>query len=107
MIYAFIAIASICVAGLHQDNNLIVGWTILALGLVTLFYTLFYVYAIIKKWIPLLRFYSMEIDQYKTEKLKERYLAEYRVVFGIIIVIFAGVSIAMLIAGTMRLLGTV
>ena len=107
MIYAFIAIASICVAGLYQDNNLIVGWTILALGLVTLFYTLFYVYAIIKKWIPLLRFYSMEIDQYKTEKLKERYLAEYRVVFGIIIVIFAGVSIAMLIAGTMRLLGTV
>ena len=102
-IYAFLALVGICVGGLHQDNDLIVGWTVLTFGIVTLFYTLFCVYAVIKKWMPVIPYNYMEIHQYKTEKLKERYLAEYRVIFGIVIVILSGVSIVMLVAGILRL----
>jgi len=105
--YAFLSLLGICVGGLHQDNDMVVGWTVLVIGVVSLFYTLFLVYAVIKKWMSIILYNYIEMDQYKTEKLKERFLAEYRVIFGMVIVIMGGASIAFLVAGILRLMGII
>ena len=106
-IYTILQTAALFICGLNQFNDKIVGYGLIAMGVISIPMTLFYMYVIKKDWKPKLWYDDPDIIKYVSHQEIEKDLSEVRTIRWLETVFLALFSIGLPILGVLRLLGII
>ena len=77
-IYMFLLFLGILTCGLNQFNNVIVGWGLILMGLISIPTTIFHIYTDKKGWQPLFWYDAPELRQYMSKETRKKDLSEIK-----------------------------
>ena len=77
-VYILLILIGILICGINQFNNVIVGWGMIVMGIVSIPATLFHIYIDKHKWGALFWYDTPELKSYISPKEREKDLSEVR-----------------------------
>ena len=98
IIYVILMVVGILVCGINQNRDVIVGWGLIVMGLISVPTAVFYVYITIKEWNPV--FYY---DYIGSKKQKEEEIEKHQVVRFIVVISLIGFAVVLPVLGIIRL----
>ena len=104
-VYVVLLLAGILICGINQRNDVVVGWGLIAMGILSVPAAVFHIYVDKKEWKPLFWYDNPETRQYIDKKTREKDLSEYRLIRTFEIVFLILFSIGLPAFGVLRLLG--
>ena len=80
--YVFLLLLSILICGLNQFNNVIVGWGLIFMGMISIPSAIFHVYIDKKGWQPLFWYDTPNLRQYTSKETREKDLSEIKILIA-------------------------
>ena len=102
-IYVFLLLLSILISGLNQFNNVIVGWGLIFMGVISIPATIFHIYIDKKGWQPLFWYDTPELRQYTSKETREKDLSEIKFLSAFETIFLILFSIGFPIMGILKL----
>ena len=102
--YLGIMLLFIVICGFNQGSDFVIGWMLIAMGVVSALCAAFHIYIDVNKWKPLFWYDSPEFRQYADSKMRENDLEKdkfFRTIETVALIIF---SIGLPIEGVLKLL---
>ena len=106
-IYILLMLLGIVICGLYQFNDLITGWGLILMGIISIPIAIFYVYMYKNRWRFPLWYDDPKYRQYVDKKTKEKDFSEIRFMIIFLTVFLVLFSLGLPIAGILRLLGII
>ena len=103
-VYVLLMVIGIVICGINQNNNLIVGWGFVLMGVISIPITVFYVHMIENGWRPLRLYDNPDYQRYIDKKQEEKDLSEIKFLQIFVTVFLFLFSVGLPITGVLRLL---
>ena len=102
-IYIFLILLSIVFGGINQNNDTVVGWILIIMGIISIPYAIFHICIYINGWKPLFWYDTPEYQFCLKEKEKKEDIIEYKILCVFVIITLILFSIILPILGISKL----
>jgi len=103
-VYILLMLIGILICGINQFNNVIVGWGMIVMGIVSIPATFFHIYIDKHKWVTLFWYDTPELKSYISPKAREKDLSEVNFLHTFETVSLIIFSVGLPILGALKLL---